>query len=141
VFLLDTVTFCEPTKRRRNEAVMRWLATMEERTFYLSVVTVGEVERGIAAAAPQHPLAARRLRRWLEESVAGYGDRVLPLDLEAARVWGRGLHRRCETSPDLLIAATALRHGLTVATRNVRDFAPTGVPVVNPWEADGSAGG
>jgi toxin FitB len=137
VFLLDTVTFCEPTKRRPHEAAVRWLAAMRERTFYLSVVTVGEVERGIAVAAPQHPLAARRLRRWLEGAVAEYGDRVLPLDLEAARLWGRDLHRRRETSPDLLIAATALRHGLTVATRNVRDFAPTGVPVVDPWEAEG----
>ncbi len=101
------------------------------------MVTVGEVERGIVELVPRDPLRARRLRVWLEEAVADYSDRVLPLDLEAARLWGRDLHRRRETSPDLLIAATALRHGLTVATRNVRDFAPTGVPVVNPWEADG----
>lgn len=64
---------------------------------------------------------------------------MLPFDPEAATIWGRDLHRRRETSPDLLIAAIALRHGLTVATRNVRDFAPTGVAVVNPWLADTGA--
>jgi predicted nucleic acid-binding protein len=68
--------------------------------------------------------------------VVDYGNRVLPLDLEVAMIWGRDSYRRRETSRDLLIAATALRHGLTVATRYVRDFAPTGAAVANPWLAD-----
>jgi toxin FitB len=137
VILLDAVTFCEPGKRRPDPTAISWLAGFARGELCVSVVTVGEVERGIAELVPRDLLRARRLRVWLEEAVAEYGDRVLPLDLEAARLWGRDLHRRRETSPDLLIAATALRHGLTVATRNVRDFAPTGVPDVDPWEAEG----
>lgn len=135
MILLDTVAFCEPGKRQPDTAVIRWLDALDENDLFVSVVTIGEIEKGIAAVLTRDPLRARRPRRWLDETMADYEGRVLPLDLESAVIWGRDLHRRRETSPDLLIAATALRHGLTVATRNVRDFAPTGVAVVNPWLA------
>ena len=103
---------------------------------YLSVITIGELFRGTQLLEPGR--RQRALIRSLRRTEQRFAQRILPIDTEVARVWGRitaetrGVGR--EVPPlDGLIAATALHHGMTVMTRNVRHFAPTGVEVVDPW--------
>ena len=100
---------------------------------YISVVTVAEIERGIAQQVARNPNFARDLAAWLERALAGFADRLLGVDVPTARRWGRLSARLGHNGADLLIAATALEHGLTVVTRNVRHFEPSGVPVLNPF--------
>lgn len=121
------------SKRRRNPHVEAWLARQRANTLFLSVVTIGEIERGIALQQRQNPGFAAALAQWLDHVLAAYGDRVLPFDLGAARRWGGLSAILGHDGADLQIAATALEHGLTVVTRNQSDFEPAGVPVLNPF--------
>ena len=133
-FLLDTVTLSEVTKRRANAAVIAWIVATAPDQMYLSALTIGEIRRGIVIRRRRDPVAAERLDRWLAAQQALFADRVLAVDATVADCWGNK-HASGTTSPrDGLIAATAIVHGLTVATRNVRDFSRTGVKLVNPWE-------
>jgi len=134
MYLLDTVVFSELYKRRRHPAFVRWLSETPEDMFFLSTVTVGEVERGVERQRSRDPAFAGALLAWLERSIDDYRDRILPISTAVARRWGRLSGRIGHEGVDLFIAATALEHGLTVATRNVRHFAPTGVAVENPFE-------
>lgn len=131
MILLDTVVLSELRKRSPQPEVVGWLRAQRPDELFVSVLTVGEIERGIAKVA--EPVFARSLNRWLDDLLAFYGDRVLPVTPLIARRWGRLSSHLNHDGADLLIAATALCHGLTVATRNVRHFAPTGVSVVNPF--------
>jgi predicted nucleic acid-binding protein len=101
---------------------------------FLSAITIGEIERGVLRQQVRNPAFAEALRAWLERTVETYGDRIPPVDTRVARRWGRLSARIGHGGADLLIAATALEHGLTVVTRNVRHFLPTGVPVEYPFE-------
>ena len=101
---------------------------------YLSVVSIGEVERGIVRRQRHDPAFARVLAAWLDSVLVLYGERILAVDLSTARRWGRLSGALGHEGADLLIAATALEHGLTVVTRNARHFEPTGVPVLNPFD-------
>ena len=100
---------------------------------YLSVVSIGEVERGIVRQQRRDPAFARILAAWLDSVLVLYRKRILAVDLSTARWWGGLSGAPGRENADLLIAATALEHGLTVVTRNVRHFEPTGVPVPNPF--------
>ena len=104
---------------------------------FLSVVSIGEVERGISQQERRDPAFAHALALWLDSVLALYGSHILPVDV-AARRWGRLSDAPGHESADLLIAATALEHGLTVATRNVRHFKPAGVPVMDPFSGPNS---
>ena len=133
--LLDTCVLSERHKRNPEPAVMAEVAELGDNA-YISVVTIGEMLKGAELLAEGSQ--QRQLLAWLEETQADFGPRVLPVDLEIARLWGRltaHAQRRGRqiAAPDGLIAATARHHGLPVMTRNVSDFAPTGVEVVNPW--------
>ena len=97
--------------------------------------TNAEVERGIAWQLHRDPESSRELAAWLERTLAGFADRLLGIDVPTARRWGRLSASLGHNDADLLIAATALQHGLTVVTRNLRHFQPTGVPVLNPFVA------
>jgi len=135
MFLLDTDVLSALAKRRRDPHVERWLARRRDDELFLSVVSVGEIERGIAMQRDRDPAFAERLAVWLDRLLSGYAERVLPFDLAAARRWGELSARIGHGGADLQIAATALTRGLTVATRNGPHFAPTEVAVVNPFEA------
>ena len=135
--LLDTNVVSELRKARAGKAdpgVMAWAANVDANRLFISVVTVMELELGVLSLARKDPGQATLLRAWLQQQVLPeFAERILPIDLAVARRCA-GLHvpnRRSER--DALIAATALVHGLTVVTRNVGDFAPTGVPIINPW--------
>ena len=133
MFLIDTDVLSALRRGDRHPAVARWLATQDPSDLYLSVVTIGEVQRGITQQRERDPRFAERLADWLDRVLAWYGDRILPVDIPAARLWGRLSTALGHASADLLIAATALRHRLIVVTRNTRDFEPTGVEVFDPF--------
>jgi toxin FitB len=134
VYLLDTAVLSELRKRRRNPDVVAWVRSVNSADLYLSTITVGEIELGIEKQRVSNPAFAEELSRWLERTVRVYGDRILPLDVHVARRWGRLAARIGNKGLDLAIAATALEHGLTMVTRNVAHFEPTGVAVHNPYE-------
>jgi len=133
MFLLDTVVFSELYKRRRHPGFISWLSVQDENGFFLSTITIGEIERGIEIQRRRDPPFADALLSWLARSLELYADRVLPVTTGVARRWGVLSARMGHASADLLIAATALDRGLIVATRNVRHFAPTGVATENPF--------
>jgi toxin FitB len=100
---------------------------------FLSVVTIDEIELGIARQRVRNPSFAKDLADWLEVTLRAYEERILPLTVGIARRWGRLAAQLGNKQLDLAIAATALEHGLTVVTRNVSDFEPTGVTVLDPF--------
>jgi len=136
-FLLDTCFVSELTKPRRDEGVIRWLDEQDETGLFLSAVTLGELEKGLA----RHRDGRRRqrLREFIEvEVVERFKERTLATDEPVWRRWGAvcgAAERAGRPLPvlDALIAAVAQVHGLTVVTRNVPDFERCEVPVFNPW--------
>lgn len=137
MFLLDTVVLSDLRTTQRNRNVVRWLETVASQDLYLSVITVGEIERGIERQRAANPPFAHRLADWLDVTLRTYEGRILPVTVGVARRWGRLSWQLGNKTLDLAIAASALEHGLTVATRNVSNFTPTGVAVFNPFEPDG----
>ena len=122
--------------RRRGERhseAATWLTSQRTIDLYLSAVTIGEIERGIAQQQRRDPPCARNLSAWLDKILTWYDNRVLPVDVPTARRWGHLSGALGHQGVDLLIAATALQHGLTVVTPNIRHFHATGVPVLNPF--------
>lgn len=135
MFLLDTVVLSELRKpqHQRNRNLVQWIGKVSSRDLFLSVVTIGEIERGIERQRRLDPSFAESLGGWLDTVLRTYERRILPVDIAVARRWGRLSQRIGNKGLDLAVAATALEHGLTVATRNVSDFEPTGVPVLDPF--------
>lgn len=133
MYLLDTVVLSELRKRDRNPGVVRWLRDKPADTLFLSAITIGEIERGIVRQHAKDPAFAEALDSWLTRTMQVYGDRILAVDTNVARRWGQLSARIGNDGADLLIAATALEHDLTVVTRNVRHFEPTGVTVIDPF--------
>lgn len=134
MYLIDSVTLSELRRRRRDTRLVAWFERQWTADLFVSVISIGEIERGIAAQRASNPGFAAALARWLDTVLALYGERILPFDLSAARRWGLLSAALGNESADLMIAATALEHGLTVVTRNVADFAPAHVPVLNPFQ-------
>jgi hypothetical protein len=136
MFLLDTVILSELRKPppQRNRNLIHWFGEVRASDLFLSVLTVGEIERGIERQRAADPPFAERLSAWLDAVLRTYEGRILAVDLAVARRWGRLSQRIGNKGLDLAIAATALEHGLTMVTRNVTDFEPTGVAILNPFE-------
>ena len=133
MFLLDTVIVSELRKKRPNVGVVRWISKQLADQLHLSVVTLGEIERGIEKRRKGDPEFAEVLTAWLESLTRLYADRILPVTPSVARRWGRLSAQLGHEGADLLIAATALTYGLAVVTRNASDFEPTGVNLFNPY--------
>lgn len=133
MFLLDTVTLSELRRRDRDPSVVAWFERQRTADLFLSVISIGEIERGIALQRAPDPGFASALAVWLDRVLNLYGERVLAFDLPTARRWGALSAALGNESADLMIAATALEHGLTVVTRNVSDFEPAGVAVLDPF--------
>lgn len=133
MYLLDTVVLSELRKRSRDPAVVAWIANQRTPDLFLSVVTIGEIERGIAQQRAHNPAFAATLARWLDTLLDLYAERVLAVDIPVARRWGQLSAAIGNAGADLLIAATALEHGLTVVTRNTHHFTPTGAPTLSPF--------
>ena len=134
MYLLDTSVVSAARRPDRSPRVAQWLLAQADAELFLSVVTLGEIERGVEMQVRRDPAFAAALRRWLAETEAVFADRIIPFGAAEARVWGRHSARLGHAGADLLIAATAEVRRLTVATLNPRDFEPTGVPVVVPGQ-------
>jgi toxin FitB len=134
-FLLDTNVIAEIRKgSRANAHVRSWFATLDPDAILLSVVTIGEIRKGIENVRRRDAAAARALERWLRRVLRDHRDRILAVDLPVAEEWGRLNVPDPVPVIDGLLAATAKVHGLTLATRNVKDVARSGAEVVNPFE-------
>jgi len=133
MYLLDTDVISELRRRRRNRNVVDWISNVSAADLFVSVVTIGEIELGIARQRVRNPSFAKDLADWLELTLRAYEERILPLTVGIARRWGRLAAQLGNKQLNLAIAATALEHGLTVVTRNVSDFEPTGVTVLDPF--------
>jgi toxin FitB len=136
-FLLDTNVISELVRARPEPRVTAWIEATNESLLYLSVLTLGEIRKGIASlrSSPRRVV----LEAWLASDLAlRFANRILPVDESVADRWGRlAAESAVEGSPlsviDGLLAATALHHNLTLVSRNVKDFATAGVPLFNPW--------
>ena len=131
--LLDTDVVSALRRPDRHPQVTRWIAVQQPMELFLSAVTIGEIRRGITQQERRNEPFARELAVWLARLLTLFGARVLAFDVPAAQRWGRLSASLGHDSIDLMIAATALEHSLTVVTRNVSHFEPTGVRVLNPF--------
>lgn len=132
MYLLDTNVVSEA--RRGNSEAIAWLRSVDPSTLYLSVITLGEVMRGIALKRKSDHRAAAHLEEWLRKLRHDHSGRILPITDQIAVEWGRIAAQRPRGDADGLIAATAIVHDLIVVTRNIGDFDDTGVSVINPWD-------
>lgn len=132
-FLLDTNVVSEPRRRKAESAVIGWLREQNSEALFISVLTVGEITAGVSSLARRDPVAAGSLRSWFAGVRSSYGNRVLSVTEPITEAWGRLHALRPLPIIDGLLAATALVHDLTIVTRNERDFADLGVPLLNPW--------
>jgi len=133
-FLLDTNILSELRKGRRCDPWVRSWAKASESQLHTSVVALGELKRGVERVRPKDPRFAAELERWLTRLIATMGSRILPVDEAVALEWGRLAAARTVPPIDGLLAATAIVRGMTLVTRNVKDFADLGVSYLNPFE-------
>jgi toxin FitB len=134
-YLLDTNVLSEIRKGRNcNPQVRRWWSGVEETDVYVSVMVLGEIRRGIDQLRARHPAKGRALENWMQSVIRSLGTRVLVVERKVAEVWGTLSAKRTLPVVDGLLAATALTHDLTLATRNTRDIADCGVRLLNPFE-------
>jgi predicted nucleic acid-binding protein len=134
-FLIDTNVASELGRANANRNVVAWANSVGTLNLHLSVLTLGEVAKGAAKLQRRDAAAGTALYRWLDGLRQQYADRIIGIDADIAEAWGRLASGRSVPVIDALLAATALVHGLTLVTRNERDVADFGVPVLNPWNA------
>ena len=136
-FLLDTNVVSELRRSRPHGAVLAWLESVDDADLHLSSVTIGEIQAGIELTREQDPSIAHEIERWLDQVCDTFN--VLAMDRSAFRCWARLMHRQSDTLyEDAMIAATAKVHKLTVVTRNVVDFQPFEVQLLNPFSPSAS---
>ncbi len=136
-FLLDTNIISEPKQKKPHEKVLEWLDAQDESKLFLSVLTVGEIRKGIARLESGRKKAA--LENWLEQLRVRFSRRILSLSEKTFLVWGKmcgefenkGIVR---SALDSLLEATALEHDLILVTRNVKNFQNSQVTILNPWD-------
>ena len=132
MYLLDTNVVSELRKRKPHQGVVAWVTAAPEESLYISAVTVGEIQAGIEITRQQDAKKAQEIESWLDSVAQSYS--VVSADAAVFRRWAQLTHRRSDQHlEDALIAATALVRGLTVVTRNVDDFEPFGVSLINPF--------
>ena len=135
-YLVDTNAISEFKKKLPNQNVLDWFAAQTEESLFLSVITIGEIEKGIAKIVDVKGRAS--YETWLNNLIVRFDGRILPISISIARRWGRLFGKLQLTGINLpnwdsLIAATALEHDLTIITRNEADFAQSGAKVLNVW--------
>lgn len=133
-FLLDTNVLSETRKREPHAGVVGFLERAEASALYLSVLTLGELRKGVLLKMAHDREAGARIASWVDGLEQSFADRTIGIDAATARVWGELSAQRPRPVIDTLFAATALAHELTLVTRNEKDVADiAGLRVVNPW--------
>jgi predicted nucleic acid-binding protein len=139
-YLLDTNVLSELRRKNPDKGVVDWFTNRPASTLFLSVLTLGELRKGIEKI--QDPIRSTALTDWLETDLPNFfTGRILSINSEVADTWGRliAMHTRPLPAIDSLLGATAAKHGLSMVTRNARDFEGLGIDVINPWTMlDGS---
>lgn len=133
-YLVDTNVISELRKGSRcDRSVADWWSSVPDEEIFLSVLTIGEIRKGIESIRRRDARSAVSLDVWLSKIVADHGDRILPIDHDVAEEWGRLNVPDPLPVIDGLLAATARVRGLTLVTRNIADIGRTGVSTINPW--------
>lgn len=135
-YLIDTNILSELRRQRPDARVVAWMLSRPRQSLYLSVLSLGEIRKGIEGVT--NATFRQTLTDWLEVELPNYFvGRLLGIDAQVANCWGRVQASAGRTLPaiDGLLAATALQHDLTLVTRNTRDFAGLNLRLINPWEA------
>lgn len=134
-YLIDTNVISELVKMKPKKSVIKWFDSVPNDELYLSVITLGEIRKGIETVKDSHK--KEKLRVWLEHELPSwFGDRIIPITKEVSDRWGR-LHaeiHRPIPAIDSLIAATALHFDLALVTRNIKDFNYSAIEIINPWD-------
>ncbi|HRO28618.1 MAG TPA: type II toxin-antitoxin system VapC family toxin [Luteimonas sp.] len=134
MYLLDTNVISELRRPRPHGAVLAWLRSVPDSDLRISAVSLGEIQAGIELTRDQDAIEAAEIERWVDRVAALYN--ALSMDADTFCIWARLMHRRSDTLyENAMIAATAIRHRLTVVTRNVTDFPHFDVELLNPFEA------
>ena len=131
-FLIDTDVVSALRQPEKNRPVRRWFEQNGHQDMHLSVITVGELCRGIEMRRAREPAAGVQLQAWLDELKRTFHGQIIPVDLPVAEAWGRLTATQRQNPADAMIAATAIVHDLTVVTRNVRHFARFSVRLLDP---------
>ncbi|MBC8049042.1 MAG: type II toxin-antitoxin system VapC family toxin [Chitinophagales bacterium] len=132
-FLLDTCVVSESRKKRADPGVMAFLETADPSQLFISVLTVGEIHKGVAKKRLTDEGAADEIAAWAIVIQHNFADHILNVDMRVGRLWGELSGKRSSPVIDTIIAATAIVHGLAVVTRNTRDFVKTDAALLNPW--------
>jgi toxin FitB len=133
MFLLDRNVVSELRRAKPHGAVLAWVAAQQDRDLHVSAVTIGELHAGVEITREQDPEKAGAIEAWLDQVAQSYN--VLAMDAVVFRVWAKLMHGQSDQLlEDAMIAATAKVHGLTVVTRNVRDFQALGSKTLNPFQ-------
>ncbi len=137
-YLLDTCVISEIVRKQPDRNVLKWLAKVDQNNLFLSVITIGEIEKGVAKLAES--VRKKKISEWLHDDlIIRFQKHILPIDTKVMIVWGKQLallEQKGRTLPaiDSMIAATAISHELILVTRNINGFEPTDVEIFNPWE-------
>ncbi|MGA2169647.1 MAG: type II toxin-antitoxin system VapC family toxin [Terracidiphilus sp.] len=134
-YLLDTNVLSETRKKKADAGVISFLEAADSSSLFISVLTLGELRKGVAAKKfkDPDPDAAKRLAAWVEGLEFSFADRILGIDAATARLWGDWSGQRPRPVVDTLLAATAVLHDLTLVTRNLRDVRGIPVKLLDPW--------
>ena len=133
-YLLDTNVLSETRKKQPDERVIAFLSAADPSTIYISVLTLGELRKGVALKQRTDPVAARLLAGWVDGLEFSFADRILGIDAATARLWGEWSAQRPRPVVDTLLAATAVSRKMTLVTRNIGDVKDLKVAMLDPWK-------
>jgi predicted nucleic acid-binding protein len=132
-YLLDTNVLSETRKKKADSGLMSFLENAETSTLYISVLTLGELRKGVAVKGRSDSSAAKNLGAWVDGLEYSFAERILGIDAATARLWGEWSAERPRPVVDTLMAASAVSRGMTLVTRNVSDLRGIKVKLLNPW--------
>ena len=132
-YLLDTNVLSETRKKKADSGLMSFLENAETSTLYISVLTLGELRKGVAVKGRSDSSAAKNLGAWVDGLEYSFAERILGIDAATARLWGEWSAERPRPVVDTLMAASAVSRGMTLVTRNISDLRGIKVKLLNPW--------